>query len=131
MSFNSLGEENYHEGYGLDDLEANDEAFWLLIAEDNEDALIVNLKDDNCRVYYFNAEDVDATVQVAPNFAHRLYLLGYWKRLQDENSGIDGEAPEWREVVNTFQAKLNVLAPGISAKAWNFNRYPYTHLESS
>lgn len=124
-----LGESDYQDAYDLDDFEADD-ALWLVFAVDNEDALITNLKDEHCPVYYYSADEPEIP-EVAPNLAHALYLLGYWQRLQEENSGVDGEAPEWREVISTFQAKLNVLAPGVAAKAWNFDKYPYTYLESS
>lgn len=125
VSFDGLGEQEYHEGYGLDDLEAGDGAFWLLIAEDNEFAIITDLKNESCPIFYYSGEDLEIVDQLAPNLAHGLYILGYWQRLQSE-SEAEGDSPEWLEVIKTFQKKLNVLAPGATARSWQFDRNPFT-----
>lgn len=126
IAFDKLGTYEYHESYGMDELEYDGDGYWLLFAEDCEMALVVELKEENCPIYYMYAGEPLSAEELAPNFAHGMYLLGYWSFLQAQTEG-DSDSLEWREAVKKYQAKLDVLAPGVTAKSWCFSRYPHTY----
>ncbi len=141
IAFDNLAEFDYNESYGIEEmhemyreghhvegLERGDDLHLLIFAEDTQHhALAANIKDKSCPVYSYDAGDGPQHLeQIAPNFAHGLYLLGYHQRLnvQGEDRGLDRFSSEWKPIIATFQAKLDVLAPGVKAEQWHFYEYP-------
>ena len=51
LAFDNLGSEAYHEAYGMHELEFDGNGYWLVFAEANLAALVVELREDNCPVY--------------------------------------------------------------------------------
>lgn len=124
-----LGSSEWQQAYSLDEVYADDvspeDTSWIVFAEDNEYALITNLRNPKCPFYLLNGEDSDATL-IAPNFATGFHLLGYWLYLYESyfdlkyaNLGLP-EKEQWKGIIQMFQAKLDELAPGCTADQWHF-----------